>query len=116
AGTEKKRLGLPLVLLVKLAEIVGLFGGRTRTRTWDPLIKSPSLNVDFATAFSQLGPKTHMMLQEVTRKLPTRSAARRARRRRKAPSSMDDANQAALIAASDRCERWRHPFPFSLFP
>jgi hypothetical protein len=46
-------------------------GGRTRTRTWDPLIKSPIFNLDRARLFSQLQGKAHMSDQKVTLKFPT---------------------------------------------
>ena len=47
------------------------FGGRKRTRTLDPLIKSHHNFIDFAKNFSQLAPKDAIMNQKVTSIFPT---------------------------------------------
>jgi hypothetical protein len=44
----------------------GINGGRTRTRTWDPLIKSPRARVDLARDFFKPDHKAHIARQSVT--------------------------------------------------
>ena len=47
------------------------FGGRTRARTWDPLIKSPRFAFEFANFFSQLLPDGGVLHQWVASEFPT---------------------------------------------
>jgi hypothetical protein len=65
-----------------MPEVPDFIGGRTRTRTWDPLITSPLFWLDFARLFSQLREKARMSRQKVTANFPTDlvryDAARRA--------------------------------------
>ena len=55
----------------KIPGSAGLGGGRTRARTWDPLIKSHVLRFDFARLFSRLRVKPPLLHQLVTCVFPT---------------------------------------------
>ena len=47
----------------QLSDFVGLFGGRTRTRTWDPLIKSQLLyQLSYAPGMPPAGPRKGCVL------------------------------------------------------
>jgi hypothetical protein len=48
-----------------------IYGGCSRTRTCDPLIKSQNYSADFVRFFSQLGAKAPVIHQWVTIKFPT---------------------------------------------
>src|SRR5215472_11082514 len=50
---------------------IWLFGGRTRTRTLDPLIKSPTPRVESIMVFSQPRAKAVLMFQSVGSRFPT---------------------------------------------
>jgi hypothetical protein len=49
----------------------GLYGGRTRTRTWDPLIKSQHNGFDLTKDFSQLAAKCAVADQNLALNFPT---------------------------------------------
>ena len=49
----------------------GLGGGRTRARTWDPMIKSHPLRLDISSEFSQLRQNPNIRDQWLTAKNPT---------------------------------------------
>ena len=50
AGTASAGVGA----LSQVAGLAGFSGGRTRARTWDPLIKSHAVKLDFSSEFFQL--------------------------------------------------------------
>src|SRR5258708_4568474 len=52
-------------------------GGRTRARTWDPLIKRHGLSIDISSEFFQLCQNPSIGHQRLTAKSPTMSARHR---------------------------------------
>src|SRR5262249_42112800 len=55
---ETDQAGLPTetsVLMCNACKPLILLGGRTRARTWDPLIKRHATGIDFSKEFSQPG-------------------------------------------------------------
>jgi len=58
-----------------------LGGGRTRARTWDPMIKSLRPHIDWKRLFSQPERKAPMLRQYVTSNFPTAEPARSAPRK-----------------------------------
>jgi hypothetical protein len=76
-GTETERksqtelqTGLFVPILIQPKRLIS-FGGRTRTRTLDPLIKSLHYYIELTMVFSQLGQKVILRQQSVTSDFPT---------------------------------------------
>ena len=65
---KRERFDFPTKFLIFL-------GGRTRTRTLDPLIKSQKPRFDIGQLFSQLGKNTRLFVQSVRQRFPNRLAA-----------------------------------------
>jgi hypothetical protein len=61
------------------ASFGGLDGGRTRARTWDPLIKRHAAGIDISREFSQPDQNPIVTDQSLTAKKPTARAYRRIR-------------------------------------
>src|SRR5262245_7260800 len=66
---EKNRL--KSWLLKRCCSLSDCFGGRTRARTWDPLIKRHATTIDFSREFSQQRQNPIITDQWLTRKNPT---------------------------------------------
>jgi hypothetical protein len=81
-GTETERksqtelqTGLFVPILIQPKRLIS-FGGRTRTRTLDPLIKSLHYYIELTMVFSQLGQKVILRQQSVTSDFPTAKTSR----------------------------------------